>query len=176
MYLRSKKIAFLGLLTALSVLFIVLSGIFEVSTFFFVAAAAFCVGIGIIEYSIIGGICMYVATVLLGILLAPNKLYCLTYSALCIYIIAIEATIRQVEKKVEDMKKVKRILLPIKYLYFNIIYLPIVCFLPKLVYNGVFSVKIYVLVILVGQVGFYLFDTIYFRLTDYYYSKLRNKI
>lgn len=173
MYLRSKKIAFLGLLTALSVIFLILSGVIEVSTFFFLVAAAVCVGIAICESSIGGGIAMYVATVLLGILLAPNKMYCFTYSALSLYIIAIEATIRFIEKRIHDDNKEKRLLFPIKYIYFNIIYLPIVFLLPKLIYPGEFSTKIYLVVIFGGQIGFYIFDWAYFNLIDYYCRRFR---
>lgn len=176
MYLKSKKIAFLGLLTALSVVMIVMSGIFEFSTLFFLAVAAACVGIAIYEAGVVSGSCLFVASLLLGLLLAPNKMYCLTYSALSIYIIAIEATFRLVEKKVPDRNQRKRIVLPLKLVYFNMIYLPILFFLPKLIYSGTFSPTVYGIAIIGGQVIFYLFDHIYFCFIDYYGSVLRNRL
>ena len=45
MPVNGKKMAVSGLLMALSVVMIVLSGILDFNTLFFLAAAAFCVGI-----------------------------------------------------------------------------------------------------------------------------------
>lgn len=175
MYLKSKKIAFLGLLTALSVVLIIFSGIFEFSTLFFLCIAAACVGIAIYEAGVVSGCCLFVASVILGILLAPNKMYCFTYSALSVYIIAIEATLRIVEKKIQDRNQRNRIVLPLKFVYFNAIYLPILFFLPKLIYSGTFSPIVYGIAIVGGQVVFYLFDRIYFGFINYYGSVLRNR-
>ena len=52
MHVNAKKTAISGLLMALSVVLIVLSGILDFSTLFFLAAAAFFVGIIIKEYGI----------------------------------------------------------------------------------------------------------------------------
>lgn len=52
MHVNAKKTAVSGLLMALSVVLIVLSGILDFSTLFFLAAAAFFVGIIIKEYGL----------------------------------------------------------------------------------------------------------------------------
>lgn len=176
MYLKSKKIAFLGLLTAVSVILIVLSGVLEFSTLFFLALASFCVGIAICEAGLALGAGLFAASLILGLLLAPNKMYCITYSALSIYIIAIEAAIHQVEKKVTDWNKRKKIIIPLKYIFFNVIYLPILFFLPKLIYQGTFSPVVYLIAIAGGQVIFYIFDRVYFAFTDYYTKELRKRL
>lgn len=52
MHVNAKKTAVSGLLMALSVLLLVLSGVLDFSTLFFLAAAAFFVGIIIKEYGL----------------------------------------------------------------------------------------------------------------------------
>lgn len=52
MYVNTKKMAVSGLLMALAVVFIVLSGILDFNTLFFLAAAAFFVGIIIREFGL----------------------------------------------------------------------------------------------------------------------------
>jgi uncharacterized membrane protein len=47
MLLNAKKLAFLGLLLAVTVVLIILSGVFEFNTLFLLAAASFGVGIAI---------------------------------------------------------------------------------------------------------------------------------
>ena len=176
MYLKSKKIAFLGLLTAFIVVLIVLAGVFEFSTFFFLALAAFCVGIAIQEAGVRLGAGVFVASVILGLMLAPNKLYCLTYSALTLYILVIEFTVRCIEKRIEDLNKRRSVTIILKFVYFNILYLPILFFLPKLIYHGEFTPVVYGISIMGGQILFYLFDRVYFSFMEYYRHELRNHL
>ena len=76
MLVNGKKMAVSGLLMALSVVMIILSGVLDFNTLFFLAAAAFCVGIIVREYELKTGIVFFAGTLLLGFLLAPQKLYC----------------------------------------------------------------------------------------------------
>lgn len=176
MYLKSKKIAFLGLLTAMSVVLLVISGVIEFSTLFFLALAAFCVGIAINEVGMSLGSGLFVASLVLGLLLAPNKMYCITYSAFSVYIIAIEGTIRLVEKKIAEFPKRRRIVTALKYVWFNALYLPILFFLPKLIYQGELTSLLYVVAIFGGQIIFYIFDRVYFSFMDYYIRELRKRL
>ena len=80
MYVNTKKMAVSGLLMALAVVFIVLSGILDFNTLFFLAAAAFFVGIIIREFGLRYGAAYFIGCLVLGILLAPQKLYCITYA------------------------------------------------------------------------------------------------
>ena len=76
MHVNAKKTAVSGLLMALSVLLLVLSGVLDFSTLFFLAAAAFFVGIIIKEYGLGYGAAFFIGCTILGFLLAPQKLYC----------------------------------------------------------------------------------------------------
>ena len=52
MHVGAKKMAFSGLILALAVILIVLSGVLEINTLFLLAAAAFLVGVIIREFSL----------------------------------------------------------------------------------------------------------------------------
>jgi hypothetical protein len=72
MHVNAKKTAVSGLLMALSVLLLVLSGVLDFSTLFFLAAAAFFVGIIIKEYGLGYGAAFFTGCTILGFLLAPE--------------------------------------------------------------------------------------------------------
>ena len=56
MFLSTRKLTFLGLLLAVTVLLIVLSGILEFNTLFLLAAASFGVGIAVREAGVPMGV------------------------------------------------------------------------------------------------------------------------
>ena len=73
MHVKAKIIAFGGLLLALTVLFMMLGGIIETNTLFLLAAASYFAGIMIRETGLRMGAAFYLAGVLLGFFLVPNK-------------------------------------------------------------------------------------------------------
>jgi len=90
MFLRSKEIAFTGIMMAIGVLLVMLGGFFEGSTLFFLAAASFLAGV-VFRCVSPGTSFFYVAgTSLLGVILAPQKLYLATFLVFSIYILGIE--------------------------------------------------------------------------------------
>ena len=173
MYLKSRKVAFLGLLTAVSVILIILGSVIEVSTLFFLLLAAFCAGIAIQEFGITLGFGQFVATACLAFIVAPNKIYCITYSAFAVYICAIELTYRILEKKLHDASKRNIVYVVFKFIFYNLIYLPLLFYTPELFYQGTISIKVQWLLILGGQVVFYLLDICYVRFMNYYCNRLR---
>lgn len=175
MLLNAKKMAFLGLLLAFNVLMIILSGIFEFNTLFLLAAASFCVGIAIRESGIKLGLAFYIAGLLLGIMLAPDKLYCITYAAMGLYIVVIEFAYDKLAK-IKRMNSRFALLWLIKYAVFNIIYIPTLIFSPRLVYSGQLSPAVYAVLILGGQVALYIFDWAYIYFQGSVWGKLRKKL
>lgn len=176
MSIKARKVAFLGLLSAVSVVMIILSGVFETSTVFFLAIASFCVGIAIYEYGIGTGVSVYIACLILGFLLAPNKFYLITYSGFAIYICSIEWTYRFLEKKIANQLKRNRITWVLKYIYFNLIYLPILFLFPKLIMTGTLNRKLVILMVVMGQVVLYLLDRVYNSFMGYYCKELRKRL
>ena len=90
MHVKAKILAFGGLLLALTVIFMMLGGIIESNTLFLLAAASYFVGIMIRETNFRMGAAFYLASVILGFLVVPNKFYVASYAAMGFYILAIE--------------------------------------------------------------------------------------
>lgn len=79
MLLKSKEMAYLGVLLGLNQLFIILSSVIETNTIILMAAAALVVGVVIVEFRGKAGILFYIASCILGFLLTFNKIEIITY-------------------------------------------------------------------------------------------------
>ncbi|SHJ09934.1 hypothetical protein [Parasporobacterium paucivorans] len=175
MYVNAKKMALLGLLLAISVLLVILGGVIETSTFFLMAAAAFCTGIAIRENNIRIGLAFYLASVILCFLIAPNKLYCITYSVLGLYILISEFAFDRLSAA-PAVRNRKKILWIIKYAAFNIMYIPMLVFFPKLFFAG--EIKFWLLAgfWLAGQVLLFVYDSAYRYFQNNIWEKTRKKL
>lgn len=175
MHVKSKRIAVLGLLLAIAVIMIILSGVIETSTLFFLAGASFCVGIAIREYGLQMGISFYLASLVLGFLLAPNKIYCITYSIMALYILFSEIVWKFLyfSKKFENPLKVFS---KIKYLIFNLLYIPSIFIAPKLVYAGDINIWIMLAIIVAGQIALYFFEKVYCNFQSQIWGKFRKNV
>jgi len=175
MHVRSNRIAILGLLLAIAVIMIVLSGTIEMSTLFFLAGASFCVGIAIREYGLQMGIAFLIASVILGFLLAPNKLYCITYSVMALYILISEIIWTEVSKSQRIQNPIKLFSF-LKYIVFNILYIPSILIAPKLVYPGEISIWILIAMVAGGQIGLFLFEKVYCYFQSQIWGKFRKSL
>lgn len=175
MHISTRKLAFLGLLSAISVVLIILSGILDFNTVFLLAAASFCVGIAFREggYRIAAG--FYLANILLGLLLAPNKLYCITYAAMGFYLLASEYAY-DCMRKGKDSRSRKRLLWIVKYIIFNVIYIPAILFLPQLFYEGTINRNLLYLVLLFGELALLVYDMAYTYFQGNIWNKIRFKL
>lgn len=160
MHVTTKKMAFAGLTLALTVLAVVLSGILEMNTLFLLAAAAYLVGIIIRECGIRFGAAFYLAAILLGMILAPNKLYCITFGGLGFYILGIEF-LYPLLGKIPSEKKRTFLLWIARYLIFNLVYLPVLFFLPSLIFPGGIRGKMLPVFLLIGQAALFVYDRAY---------------
>ena len=91
MHVKAKQMAFGGLILAVTVVCMALGSVIETNTLFLLAAAAFFVGIVIREFGLRTGAAFYLAAILLGFLVTPNKFYVITFAAMGFYILGIEA-------------------------------------------------------------------------------------
>lgn len=174
MLLNTRKLAFLGLLLALDVILIVLSGVIEMNTLFLLAAASFCVGIAIRESGKRIGFGFYLASILLGLILTPNKLYCITYAAFGLYLVIVENTYDKLTS-VKERSNRRLIFWVVKYAAFNLMFLPILIFLPKLIYQGAIKPVLFALLILAGQVALFIFDKAYEYFQGAVWGKVRRR-
>lgn len=134
MLLKPRAIAVLGMLTAVSVLLISLAGIIESNSLFFIISASFVIGIGMRLTDRLSGVVLFVASLLLSLIIAPNKLYCMTYGFFGLYLIGSEFLFEWIANQDRIIRK-KYILNLCKAILFNVFYVPLVLFFPELLLN-----------------------------------------
>lgn len=175
MLLSTKKMAFLGVLLALTIVIVILSGVLEFNTLFLLAAASFGIGIAIREGGIRIGFGFYLAVCILSLILAPNKLYCITFAAMGLYLVIAEYAY----DKLVNMRRVsnrRKLLWVIKYLVFNLLYLPLLYFFPKLIYQGNMTFWLIGVLLLAGQVALYIYDWAYGYFQRSIWGNVRGKL
>ena len=160
MHVGAKKIAAAGLLVAFSVIMLVLSSVIESSSLFFIAAGSFCVGIAIREWGATFGFGFLVSSTILNLFLAPNKIYCFTFGAMGLYLWLSEMLWEKIAA-VEAMSHRTLKLWIGKYVIFNLIYAPILFFAPKLLFTGKMNGLAAIILFLLGQVVFPVYDVAY---------------
>lgn len=79
MLLKSKDVAYLGVLLGLNQLLIILSSAIETNTIILMAASALVVGVVIVEFGGKAGTIFYIASCILGFFLTFNKVEIITY-------------------------------------------------------------------------------------------------
>lgn len=175
MHLSTKMLAFLGLLTAFAVLLIILSGIFDFNTLFLLAAASFCVGIAVREAGIRIGFGFFLASLLLGLFLAPNKLYCITYAAMGLYILIWELSYDRL-LRVQNIGRRRKLHWTVKYITFNVMFLIMLIFFPKLFYEGSIGMQFMIPVFLAGQVILFVYDLAYTYFQRDLWGRVRGRL
>lgn len=173
MHVKAKKMAFGGVLLALTVICMTLGSIIETGTLFLLAAASYFVGIVFREFGGKTGAAFYLAGVLLGIILAPNKFYVVTYAALGMYILAIEIAWEMLGGWNADVRKKTRVFWILKYVAFNLLYVPAVLLFPELLFGRALSRWVLVGVVIAGQVGILLYDSAYGYVQREIWGKMR---
>lgn len=175
MHVKAKTLAFGGLLLALTVVFMALGSVIETSTLFLLAAASFFVGIVVREFGLKAGASFYLAAVLLGFITAPNKFYVLTFTAMGFYIWGIEAVWRWLEKRPRYGKR-RMIFWILKYVIFNIVYIPIVIVFRDLLFARAVSDALLIGVIIGGQIGLFIYDRAYEYVQAHIWGKMRGRM
>lgn len=175
MHVDAKKTAVSGLLMALAVLLIILSGIFDFNTLFFLALAAFLVGIIIREYGLGWGTGFLIGSAILGFLLAPQKLYCITYVMMAVYVLGTEFLWRFLGGH-PDWKNRKQIFMTGKFVMFNVMYLPVLLLFPKLFFAGEISERMLLVFAVGGQAALYIYDRAYEYFLIHVWGRLRDKL
>lgn len=133
MHVKNKagKTAVLGVLAALSLVFMILGTVISVNTIFFTSAAAFLAGIAVTLYGSGSGFLFYAVCGALDFLLNPNKLHVILYLVLAGYILICEIVWAGM-KKMQDGRKKEWIHRVIRFGLFAALYIPVVCYAPEL--------------------------------------------
>lgn len=174
MHIKTKKLTFLGLLLALAILFQLIGVYMESSTLFFLAVSSFCLGIAIYETSLALGACFLVSAAALSFILSPNKFYCFTYSAFCIYIYLLE-----VVRKKTHLEEHMFFLWALKFLFYNAAFLaPVLLFFRTFLFTGgiTWNIWVYLGVIAAAQAFLVIFDLAYQRCVPAYWIQLKKRL
>ena len=164
MLLKSKDVAYLGVLLGLNQLFIILSSVIETNTIILFAAAALIVGIVIVEFGGKSGVLFYIASCILGFLLTFNKIELITY----IVFFGLYSIIKHIlEIKISN----KTMLFTAKIFYFNIailvMYLAVKLFIP-------FNLAWWM--ILAAQILFIIYDYAFMIFITSYINNIKPKL
>lgn len=175
MHVRARAIAFGGLAVALSIVFMILGSVIESNTLFLLAAASYFVGIVIREFGLKTGAAFYAANVILGLLIAPNKFYVISYAAMGMYIFLVEAAWQAMARGPRSAQR-KGFFWAVKYLIFNVIFLPALFFFQDFFFSGNLSSGILIGVAVGGQLGLWIYDQAYEYVQRHLWSKYRGRL
>ncbi len=175
MHVKTKMMAFGGLLLALCVLCMVLGSVIETGTLFFLAAGSYFVGIVIREMGMKMGVAFYLAAVLLGVILAPNKFYVISFAAMGLYIIAVEGIWRVLAKGPKKLQN-RAVFWWIKFILFNAMYIPLVLFFQELLFSRKLSGALKIVVIIGGWFLLWIYDNAYEYFQAHLWTRFRARI
>lgn len=175
MHVNAKKTALAGLLAAFSTVMLVLSSMIETNSLFFICAASFCVGIAIREWGIRLGFAFLVASTLINVLVAPNKIYCITFAAMGTYLLFSEF----LWEKIAATKQMKYRTLTLwigKYVIFNLIYIPALVFFEEMLFAKEIKGMLWIAFFFLGQIALFVYDKVYGYFQGVIWGKLRMKL
>ena len=152
-----------------------LGSVIETNTLFLLAAAAFFVGIVIREFGLRTGAAFYLAAILLGFLVTPNKFYVITFAAMGFYILGIEAVWIFLAKR-PQMGHRMGIYWLVKYVIFNLVYLPCLFGFRSMLFQKAVSDQLLLAAVLVGQIAILVYDKAYQYVQGTLWEKWRKRI
>lgn len=163
--------AFLGILLAFTIILVVMSSILETNTLFLLSLASFLVGGAIRETGLKQGFVFLFAAILLSLIVAPNKLYCLTFSAMGIYLVGASYAFEKIAISAKIQKKMLA-LWCVKFVLFNMLFLPILWFLPTLIIATELNLMTKIGIILAAQVFLLVYDYAYRYFQGHIWKKI----
>lgn len=179
MHVSTKKLTVSAMLLAIAVILLYLGNVVESSTVFFLALAAFCTGIIQREYGIKSGWVFWIANMLLGLIVIPQKLYMVTFAVFSLYILLTEMGWSCLCRRVDEKKR-NRMFVILRLVIFNVMYLPLVFGMPKLFLGEALLLKVgdllYPLLLVGGQLFLVLFDRAYVYFQGVIWERIRRAI
>lgn len=167
---QAKRMALLGVMAAVAIVFLLLGTIIPVNTLFFTAAAAFLAGMAAVLFGGRLGFAFYAACGTLDFFLNPNKLHVLLYLMLAGYTLLSEIIWKGMEKNPDGApdsafagRKKEWIHRGIRFILFLILYVPLLLFIPELLVSADIGEHrwFYVIMLAVGLIAWIIFDLAY---------------
>ncbi len=178
---KTRTIAVLSVMAALSTVLAVLGTLIAVNTLFFTAAAAFLAGIAVCRYGMKYGILYFCVCLALDFIINPDKLHVLLYLALAGYLLLSEGTwmlLSKSRKTPAAQPGKKKIWLHrlIRLMIFAAIYLPFLFLAPQVILSGdLLKASWYrYAMIPVGVVVWVIYDLAYFAAKKFIRQRFHN--
>lgn len=163
---KTGSLAYLGVMLALSVALLFFSSFLPGVEMTLYALASFLVGLAIIESGLKGGSLFYVATVLLSLLIVPNKMGLLPY----IFVFGIYGIVKLYIEKIRKLP----IEILLKLVFFNITMGIGVVFFKELFIGNIQLPQLPTLLIVIGaQIIFLLYDYLYTQAIAFYMRNIK---
>lgn len=159
---KTRALAGVALLSAFSLILLLLGTFISVNTLFFTALAAYIIGYSIYKYRLGYGAMQLAVCTILDFILNPDKFHWILYLCLGGYIFLSEWIFRTWNHMEDGRKKMRRQLI-YNWILFNILYMPVVFFFSSLlseaeIFRGI-SGKL--LLIAAGEFGWLVYDKAY---------------
>ncbi len=175
MYVKAKKIAVSGILAAFSAVLMLLGTLIETNSLFLIAAASFCVGITIREWGVRYGFAFWAASILVNVIVTPNRTYCITYAAMGFYLLLSEFLWEKIARSKTMRGRTWKLWIG-KYVIFNVTYVPaLVIFQDLFFVKRVTGLKV-LAVWFAGQLLMLIYDKAYRYFQGVIWEKLRIKL
>lgn len=156
----SRKIAYSGILLSLNIIILMLINIIPTNTLSLLGLASLPIAIVIMEYGPKAGVMFYIGSVLLSFIIMANKAQWILY----IFTFGIYGLIKYVIEK--DRSFVQEYIL--KLLAANILIIFAYLILKQFIY-----IPLNILVILIFEISFIIYDFVYSQFIDFYNDKLK---
>ena len=172
---KTKQLAIAGLLAAVAAVLMILSSTVETSSLFFIAGASFMVGVVIREWGNKAGLGFWIASSLVNFIVAPDKFYCATYVAMGLYILLSEFLWEKIAES--GYLTHRRSLLWLgKLAIFNVMFVPTVLFLQKLIFLRYLETWEMLVVAFLGQIAIVVYDNGYRYFQGTIWGRIRIKL
>lgn len=173
---KTKKMAILGVLAALSTVLTVLGTVISVNTVFFTAAAAFLLGIVVVRFGMGYGTVFFAVCTALDFIFNPNKLHLFLYLGFAGYLLLSEGSYRLFRKK--EGKKKEWLHRAVRLGVFLALYLPLLVFVPQLLVTEQTEkmAAFYPVMVLGGLVAWVIYDVAYQSFKRAFYQRFRQII
>lgn len=156
----SRKIAYSGIMLSLNMIILMLVNIIPTNTLFILGMASLPISIVIMEYGPKAGILFYIGSVLLSFMIIANKVQWILY----IFTFGAYGLIKYIIEK--DRSFVKEYML--KLLTANILILFVYIILKQFIY-----IPVNIIIILVFEVAFIIYDSVYSKFIDFYNNRIK---
>lgn len=166
LHVKAKQIAFLGVLAAICVLLVYGGTVLAWNTLFLLCAASLCLGVAIKECGIRLGFGFFLCVTILSFFLTPEKMHCVTLFFLNLFVFLKELLESKWNRKFRYFS----------IIVFNVIYIPVLVFAPRLIYTGKISTPLLIGLWIGGQIGFLLYVRVYNSALNHFWINFRKNL